>query len=79
MENRTYRYFKGTPLYPFGYGLSYADVVEHWDGDNCTVENRSGVETGYAVLRFDDGLLTGFTRVHLLPYQTVTVCVPADR
>jgi beta-glucosidase len=23
MTNRTYRYFKGTPLYPFGYGLSY--------------------------------------------------------
>jgi len=23
MEGRTYRYFKGTPLYPFGYGLSY--------------------------------------------------------
>ena len=23
MENRTYRYFKGTPIYPFGYGLSY--------------------------------------------------------
>jgi beta-glucosidase len=23
MENRTYRYFKGDPLYPFGYGLSY--------------------------------------------------------
>jgi beta-glucosidase len=23
MENRTYRYFDGTPLYPFGYGLSY--------------------------------------------------------
>ena len=23
MENRTYRYFHGTPLYPFGYGLSY--------------------------------------------------------
>lgn len=23
MENRTYRYFRGTPLYPFGYGLSY--------------------------------------------------------
>ena len=26
MENRTYRYFKGTPLYPFGYGLSYSKV-----------------------------------------------------
>jgi len=23
MEGRTYRYFKGVPLYPFGYGLSY--------------------------------------------------------
>ncbi|MDR0688262.1 MAG: glycoside hydrolase family 3 C-terminal domain-containing protein [Prevotellaceae bacterium] len=24
MSNRTYRYFKGKPLFPFGYGLSYA-------------------------------------------------------
>jgi beta-glucosidase len=23
MKNRTYRYFKGRPLYPFGYGLSF--------------------------------------------------------
>src|SRR6202035_1824494 len=23
MQNRTYRYFKGKPLYDFGYGLSY--------------------------------------------------------
>jgi beta-glucosidase len=23
MANRTYRYFKGEPLYPFGFGLSY--------------------------------------------------------
>jgi len=23
MDNRTYRYFKGEPLYPFGFGLSY--------------------------------------------------------
>ncbi len=23
MQGRTYRYFKGEPLYPFGYGLSY--------------------------------------------------------
>ncbi|MDF2433511.1 MAG: beta-glucosidase [Mucilaginibacter sp.] len=25
MSNRTYRYFKGQPLYSFGYGLSYSD------------------------------------------------------
>jgi len=25
MENRTYRYFKGDPLFPFGYGLSYSE------------------------------------------------------
>lgn len=27
MENRTYRYFKGTPLYPFGYGKSYGEIA----------------------------------------------------
>ena len=27
MDNRTYRYFKGTPLYPFGYGLSYNEIA----------------------------------------------------
>ena len=26
MQNRTYRYFKGKPLYGFGYGLSYSNV-----------------------------------------------------
>lgn len=25
MDNRTYRYFKGEPLYPFGHGLSYTN------------------------------------------------------
>ncbi len=27
MDNRTYRYFNGEALYPFGHGLSYSDIV----------------------------------------------------
>ena len=27
MENRTYRYFQGEPLYPFGFGLNYGKIV----------------------------------------------------
>ena len=27
MKNRTYRYYTGTPLYPFGYGLSYTSFA----------------------------------------------------
>lgn len=27
MQGRTYRYFAGKPLYPFGYGLTYGDVA----------------------------------------------------
>lgn len=41
MDGRTYRYFRGTPLYPFGFGLSYA---------NCSYSNarvdRSEIPAG---------------------------------
>jgi len=30
MTNRTYRYFKGNALYPFGYGLSYTKFAYDW-------------------------------------------------
>ena len=55
MENRTYRYYKGEPLYPFGYGLTYANVqctqanVVSQEEDKivigATLHNASEVET----------------------------------
>jgi beta-glucosidase len=35
MKNRTYRYFEGQPLYPFGYGLSYSK----FEYSNLTLSN----------------------------------------
>ncbi len=41
MKGRTYRYFTGTPLYPFGYGLTYGDVtLESVDCCGKGVENQ---------------------------------------
>ncbi len=61
MKGRTYRYFTGKPLYPFGYGLSYttfayADIntskpqykVDETIQLSCTVTN-SGSRDGYEV------------------------------
>ena len=49
MKNRTYRYFEGTPLYPFGYGLSYArflyrDGAASGDEVSLTVENQGPMD-----------------------------------
>jgi beta-glucosidase len=39
MANRTYRYFKGTPLYPFGFGLSYT----HFTYRNIGLAHKNNV------------------------------------
>ncbi len=44
MEGRTYRYFRGSPLYPFGHGLSYTGFAYN----NLEIEPRT-VEPGQPV------------------------------
>lgn len=45
MANRTYRYFKGDALYPFGYGLSYTT----FNYDNLTVPATAKAGTAVSV------------------------------
>ena len=53
MENRTYRFFKGVPVYPFGHGLSYSKIAENWIGENTVMLfNEGPYDTWYSVLQY---------------------------
>ena len=92
MENRTYRYFTGTPLYPFGFGLSYtafavSDAACQPEGMAVTVAN-TGDRAGDAVLQVyvacDSPFaplhprLCGFRRVSLAAGESRRVVIPLD-
>jgi len=54
MENRTYKFFRGSPLYPFGHGLTYSKITESWlDEDTVELENQGNYDTAYSVLKFE--------------------------
>ena len=58
MANRTYRYFAGTPLYPFGYGLSYTKFT--YDGLKLSAANvAAGGNLGVDVTVKNAGTLAG--------------------
>ena len=90
MQERTYRYFSGEPLYPFGFGLSYTSFAYGKalvkDGKLVVpVTNTGGVDAQevvqlYVRLKADtEGplkSLRGFSRVHIPAGETVQVSFP---
>ena len=92
MENRTYRYFEGKPLYPFGYGLSYTDFEvtgASADAQKATVSvQNTGKRPGDAVVQIYVGCdsplaprhprLCGFRRVTLEAGEEKAVEIPLD-
>ena len=77
MENRTYKYFKGEPLYPFGYGLTYSEITENWLSENkVEITNKGKYDTDYSVLKFKHDPhpeLLDFKKIHIKAGQTITV------
>ena len=71
MSNRTYRYFKGKVLYPFGYGLSFSTFAYEWTAKpkqnysaNETINfsfkvknigSRAGDEVTQVYIKYPDG------------------------
>jgi len=41
---RTYRYFTGTPLWPFGWGLSYTTFSITWSNTSISLNEDTGIE-----------------------------------
>ena len=93
MTNRTYRYYTGKPLYPFGYGLSYAkfevaDMKADQEKVTVKVTNTSDVdaETVVQVYVKDqtskwevvNTKLAGFVRVALKAGESKEVAVKLD-
>ena len=77
MENRTYKFYKGKPVYEFGHGLTYSEILENWMDEN-TVEliNNGCYDTQYSVLKYEyipHKNLCGFKKVFLRSGETKIV------
>ena len=92
MENRTYRYYTGKPLYPFGYGLTYGDtaiteVTADREKAAVTLENRGAATEEVVQLYIRDEaspfaptnpILCGFLRIALEAGERKQVEIPID-
>ena len=90
MTGRTYRYFEGEPLFPFGYGLSYTGFkygrAKVSDGVLKVKVSNTGKMDGDEVVQLyvrkaedkegPNMALRGFRRVHIRAGETVEVSIP---
>ena len=91
MKNRTYRYFEGTPLYPFGFGLSYttfsyADASFDGSAVTVSVKNEGSMDADEVVQVYiapqgsryapPHASLCAFKRVHVKAGESVRVTLP---
>ena len=93
MKNRTYRYFTGEPLFPFGYGLSYTNFEigkpEYKDGKvQVNVKNTgatAGLETIQVYIRNTADVegpqktLRAYQQVQLAPGEAKTITIDLPR
>ena len=93
MQDRTYRYFKGEPLFAFGYGLSYTTFnvkpTEIKDGKLLAEVTNTGKMAGTETVqlyirRVNDNngpmkALRGYQRVTLQPGETKTIEMVVDK
>ena len=92
MQNRTYRYYTGKPLYPFGYGLTYGDtsVVSLTADKNAaavTVRN-DGMDTEDVLQLYlkdmaspdapENPILCGFRRIALAQGEEKEIIIPLN-
>ena len=92
MDNRTYRYYTGEALYPFGYGLSYtsfnlADIVYNHTGVEAKITNVGSMD-GEEVIQVyvkndhpaapENPVLCAFMRVALKAGESRKVTLPLD-
>ena len=92
MSGRTYRYFSGKPLYPFGFGLSYTSfrMISASEKENSVYAEvmNTGDFEGEALVQVYvscdspfaplHARLCGFRRIRLTPKQKSTVNIPLD-
>ena len=93
MKNRTYRYYTGEPLFPFGYGLSYTqfEIGKPVYSNNKVrvniknVGNKKGLETVQVYIRNTTDkegplkTLRAYQQIEIQPGESKTVTIDLPR